>query len=55
MALEPPRRAFDLVEPVDLDVELDVLAQLLDIEAVPLEGRDRFVRKRPGPGRQTGA
>ena len=42
MPFEPPRRAFNLVEPVDLDVELDVFAQLLDLEAMPLEHLDRL-------------
>ena len=40
--LEPPGRLFDRVDLVDLDVELDVLAQLLQIQPMPLEVRDRL-------------
>ncbi len=37
MTLEPPRRPLDRLDSIHLDIELDVLAQLQNIETVPLE------------------
>ena len=55
MALEPPRRLLDRVDLVGFEVELDVLAELLDFQPVPLEGRHGFAeRRRDQVGEGTG-
>ena len=43
--LEPPRRFLDTVDLVNLEVQLDVLAQLLQVQAVPLQVRDRLAAR----------
>ena len=53
MPLEPPRRALNLVEPIDLDIKLEILTQLLNFKAVPLDRLDRLRRMRPVPDKQT--